>query len=79
MSALEQALGDYLQLRRSLGHQLAEAAWLLPGFGVYLDGQEAQTVTIEAALVFLALARLAETAERLPGQISSQVSCCLHR
>ena len=26
MSALEQALTDYLRLRRSLGHELAEAA-----------------------------------------------------
>ena len=37
MSALEQALADYLQLRRSLGHELAEAGWLLPGFVAYLD------------------------------------------
>ena len=34
--ALEQALADYLQLRRSLGHELAEAGWLLPGFVAYL-------------------------------------------
>ncbi len=27
MSTLEQALTDYLQLRHSLGHELAEAAW----------------------------------------------------
>ena len=39
MSALEQALADYLQLRRSLGHELAEAAWLLPGFVAYLDAR----------------------------------------
>ncbi len=50
MSALEQALNDYLQLRRSLGHELTEAAWLLPGFVTYLDAHGAQTVTIEAAL-----------------------------
>ncbi len=31
MSALEQALADYLQLRRSLGHELAQVGWLLPG------------------------------------------------
>ena len=37
MSALEQALTDYLQLRHSLGHELAEAGWLLPGFVAYLD------------------------------------------
>jgi integrase/recombinase XerD len=52
MSALEQALGDYLQLRRSLGHQLADAAWLLPGLVAYLEGHGTQTVTIEAALAW---------------------------
>ena len=52
MSALEQALGDYLQLRRSLGHQMAEAAWLLPSFVAYLDAHGSPTVTIEAALAW---------------------------
>ena len=41
MSALEQALADYLQLRRSLGHELAEAGWLLPSFVAYLDAHGA--------------------------------------
>lgn len=50
MSALEQALADYLQLRHSLGHELAEAGWLLPGFVAYLDAHDLPTVTIEAAL-----------------------------
>ena len=50
MSALEQALADYLQLRHSLGHELAEAGWLLPGFVAYLDAHDLRTVTIEAAL-----------------------------
>lgn len=50
MSALEQALADYLQLRRSLGHELSEAARLLPGFVANLDAQGLPTVTIEAAL-----------------------------
>lgn len=50
MSALERALADYLRLRRSLGHELAEAAWLLPGFVAYLNAHAARTVTIEAAL-----------------------------
>jgi hypothetical protein len=44
-------LPNYLQ-RRSPGDELAEAVWLLPGFVAYLDGQEAQTVTIEAALAW---------------------------
>lgn len=52
MSALEQALADYLRLRRSLGHQMAEAAWLLPGFVTYLDAHEITTVTVEAALAW---------------------------
>ena len=47
MSALEQALADYLQLRHSLGHELAEAGWLLPGFVAYLDAHSSPTVTIE--------------------------------
>jgi integrase len=52
MSALEQALVDYLQLRRSLGHQMAEAAWLLPDFVAYLDAHSAGTVTIKAVLAW---------------------------
>jgi integrase/recombinase XerD len=50
VSALKQALADYLRLRRSLGHEMAEASWLLPGFVAYLDARGARTVTIEAAL-----------------------------
>lgn len=50
MSPLEQALPDYLQLRRSLGHELAEARWLLPGFVADLDAHGMSTVTVEAAL-----------------------------
>jgi len=52
VSALEQALADYLQLRHSLGHQLAEAGWLLPGFVAYLDACGLPTVTIDAALAW---------------------------
>jgi len=50
VSALEQALADYLQLRHSLGHELAEPGRLLPGFVAYLDAHDSPTVTIEAAL-----------------------------
>ena len=52
MSTLEHALTEYLRLRRSLGHELAEAAWLLPGLVSYLDAHGLQTVTIEAALAW---------------------------
>lgn len=50
MSALEQALSDYLQLRHSLGHEVAEAGWLLPDFVRYLDAHDCPTVTIQTAL-----------------------------
>jgi integrase/recombinase XerD len=52
MSPLERTLADYLQLRHSLGHDLAEARWLLPSFVAYLDGHGLRTVTLEAALAW---------------------------
>ena len=52
MSALEQALTDYLQLRHSLGHELADAGRLLPRFVAYLDARGLSTVTVEAALAW---------------------------
>ena len=36
---LEQHLDEYLQLRRTLGHKLADAHRLLPRFVTYLDEQ----------------------------------------
>lgn len=56
MSALEQHLADYLQLRRSLGHALAGPARLLPSFIDYLDDHGAPTVTVELALAWAAQA-----------------------
>jgi integrase/recombinase XerD len=52
MSALSLAARDYLTLRRSLGHQLVEAVWLLPRFVAYLDAAGTSTVTVEAALAW---------------------------
>lgn len=52
MSALSQAAEEYLQLRRSLGHDLAEAHRLLPRFVGYLDSIAAPTVSIEAAIAW---------------------------
>lgn len=52
MSPLEQDLADYLQLRHSLGHDLAEAGWLLPNFVAYLQNHGLRTVTVEAALAW---------------------------
>lgn len=53
MSALRTALEDYLQLRRGLGHQIAEAAWLLPDFVGFLEGRGQRTVTIQATLAWI--------------------------
>jgi integrase/recombinase XerD len=52
MSALSQHLEAYLRLRRSLGHDLAEAARLLPRFVAFLEAREAEFVTLEAALAW---------------------------
>jgi integrase/recombinase XerD len=50
MTALEQAMTDYLDLRHSLGHALADVGWLLPSLVAYLDGQSLRTVRVQAAL-----------------------------
>ncbi len=52
MSGLSEAAEDYLRLRRSLGHDLADAHRLLPRFVAYLDAAGAETVTIAAALAW---------------------------
>jgi integrase/recombinase XerD len=52
MTVLEQHLRDYLQLRRTLGHKLAEAHRLLPRFVTYLDDHDIEFVTVEAALAW---------------------------
>lgn len=53
MTALEEALGDYLALRRSLGHKLADAERQLSRFVVYLEFVGAETVTMDAAMAFV--------------------------
>jgi integrase/recombinase XerD len=52
MSALGQAVEDYLRLRRSLGHDLADAGRLLPRFVAYMDGLGAETITVETAVAW---------------------------
>jgi integrase/recombinase XerD len=52
MSDLAEAAVHYLELRRSLGHDLAEAHWLLPRFVGYLETVGAPTVTVDAALAW---------------------------
>lgn len=53
MSALGVALGDYLQLRRSLGHKLDDASRQLARFVAYLDDIGAETVTLSAVVGFV--------------------------
>ena len=55
MSPLAERAREYLELRRSLGHKLDEAAWLLPGLVAYLDAAGTGTVTIKAALAWAQL------------------------
>ncbi|MFJ6486535.1 tyrosine-type recombinase/integrase [Streptomyces sp. NPDC091682] len=50
MTDLRQAVDDYLRLRRSLGHQMAEAAHLLPDFVSFMDQRGERTVTVAATL-----------------------------
>ncbi|CCM64793.1 MULTISPECIES: tyrosine-type recombinase/integrase [Candidatus Microthrix] len=50
MSALSDTADEYLELRRSFGHDLAEAHRLLPRFVAYLDSVGEPTVTVAAAL-----------------------------
>jgi integrase len=52
MSAFRSALEDYLALRRSLGHELADAARLLPRFVEHLEAKGAEFITVEAALAW---------------------------
>jgi integrase len=50
MTALGKMADDYLQLRRALGHKLADAGRLLPRLVAYLESIGLETITIEAAL-----------------------------
>lgn len=52
MTALEQDLADYLQLRHCLGHDLADAGRLLPSLVAHLQERALRTVTVEAALAW---------------------------
>jgi integrase len=52
MSDLSGQAGDYLRLRRALGHKLDDVHRLLPRFVAYLDTIGAETVTVEAALAW---------------------------
>jgi integrase/recombinase XerD len=52
MSTLADAAGDYLRLRNSLGHDLAEYHRELPRFVAFLEAAGLPTVTVAAALAW---------------------------
>jgi integrase/recombinase XerD len=52
MSALADAASDYLQLRNSLGHDLAEYHRELPRFVAFLEAEGLPAVTVTAALAW---------------------------
>jgi len=52
MTALSQTADDYLRLRRTLGHKLADAGRLLPRLVTYLESNGLETITIEAAMAW---------------------------
>lgn len=53
MSAVSEALVEYLQLRRGLGHNLADAGRQLDRFVAYLDAAGAEVVTTETVIGFV--------------------------
>jgi integrase len=53
MSGLAEHAEQYLRLRNALGHELADAARLLPRFVAYLDRIGATTITVDAALAWV--------------------------
>jgi integrase/recombinase XerD len=52
VSALDAAVADYLALRNGLGHDLADAARLLPRFAAWMEQTGQSTVTTAAALAW---------------------------
>jgi integrase/recombinase XerD len=55
MTALRDALSDYLNVRRALGSKLDRAEKLLSQFVTYLEDQHAEVITVEHALAWATL------------------------
>lgn len=55
MSALRQAVADYLAVRRALGTKLEDYDWMLGSFVAYLEAAGATTVTTELAVAWAKL------------------------
>jgi integrase len=65
MTPLEEAVSDYLQVRRALGYKLTAHGSLLPQFVSYLDGLGAQTITTQHALAWATSSRRSMWTKRL--------------
>jgi integrase/recombinase XerD len=50
MTAIRQAIGDYLAVRRALGYKLEDHGWLLADFASFVEAAGAGTVTTSLAL-----------------------------
>jgi hypothetical protein len=55
MSALRQALADYLAMRRVLGYKLVRTEKLLAQFLAYVEGRDEDHLTIETAVAWATL------------------------
>lgn len=55
MTAIRQAVDDYIALRRSLGFKLSDYPWYLHDFAAYLEASGASTVTAELAVAWAQL------------------------
>lgn len=69
MTALHQAVSDYLAIRRAMGYKLEKPARLLPQFADFLEQRGAATVTTELAVAW---ARL--PADQHPGLWATRLS-----
>ena len=59
-TTLQDALGDYLRVRRALGHKLAGAERYLRQFIAQLDAADTQVITLAQVLAFVSDSDLAE-------------------
>lgn len=71
MSAFGQAVEDYLALRRSLGHQLDDAARLLPSLVIYLDDNAASTMTTAVVVAWAMLPDAASSPTVWPRRVTA--------
>src|SRR2546429_1881012 len=59
MTAIRQAIGDYLAVRRALGYKLEDHGWLLASFASFLEADGARTVTTRLAVDWAPLPKAA--------------------